>query len=42
MGTAYDLPDPKLTDAATAKAQDGQAKAERPAKAGAASDATMR
>ena len=31
---------PTLTDAATAKAQDGQAKAEGPAKAGAASGAT--
>ena len=39
---SYVPPDPKLTDAATAKARDGQAKAEGPAKAGAASDATVR
>ena len=41
-GPSYVPPDPKLTDAATAKGQDGQAKAEGPAKAGAASDATVR
>jgi hypothetical protein len=41
-GPTSDLPDPRLTDAATAKARDGQAKTEGPAKAGAASDATVR
>ncbi len=41
-GPSYVPPDPKPTDAATAKGQDAQAKAEGPAKAGAASDATVR
>jgi hypothetical protein len=41
-GPSYVPPDPKLTDAATAKAQVGQAEGEGPAKAGAASDATVR
>ncbi len=41
-GPSYVPPDPKLTNVATAKAQDGQDKAEGPAKAGEASDATVR
>ena len=41
-GPSYVPPDPKLTDAATAKAQVGQAEGEGPAKAGAASDAMVR